>query len=102
MGLALPLFTSLLLRRFCECILVATFYSLRFVLAFSCIFAPTRRVGLFVGLVLSSIFLSIIEGSVSAILVCYASAPVDFHAKHPLLSAELKSVWKEFWLNTRV
>eukprot|EP00804_Cyclotella_cryptica_P027516 CCRYP_007474-RA/>CCRYP_007474-RA protein AED:0.03 eAED:0.03 QI:1507/1/1/1/1/1/3/159/529 len=56
-------------------------------------------VGLFVGLVLSSTFLSIIEGSVSAILVSYASAPVDFHANHPQLSEELKSVWKEFWLS---
>lgn len=56
------------------------------------------RVGLFVGLVLSSTFLSIIEGSVNAILVSYASAPVDFHANHPSLSDELKSVWKEFWL----
>ncbi|KAL7520520.1 hypothetical protein ACHAWX_005241 [Stephanocyclus meneghinianus] len=55
-------------------------------------------VGLFVGLVLSSTFLSIIEGSVNAILVSYASAPVDFHANHPSLSDELKSVWKEFWL----
>ncbi|KAL7514016.1 hypothetical protein ACHAXN_011255 [Cyclotella atomus] len=58
-------------------------------------------VGLVVGLVLSNTFLSIIEGAVNAILVCYATDPVDFHANHPLLSAELKSVWKEFWLTAR-
>ena len=57
------------------------------------------RIGLFVGLFLSSAFLSIIEGSVSAILVCYASSPVAFHANHHVLSEEMKSVWKEFWLS---
>jgi len=55
-------------------------------------------IGLFVGFFLSSAFLSIIEGSVSAILVCYASAPVEFHANHHKLSEEMKSAWKHFWL----
>lgn len=56
------------------------------------------RICLFVGVSLSSAFLSIIEGSVSAILVCYASAPVEFHANHHKLSEEMKSAWKHFWL----
>jgi len=53
---------------------------------------------LFLGFFLSCAFLSIIEGSVSAILVCYAAAPVDFHANHHKLSEEMKSAWKHFWL----
>lgn len=55
-------------------------------------------IGLLVGFFLSSAFLSIIEGSVSAILVCYATSPVKFHANHHKLSEEMKSVWKHFWL----
>lgn len=58
-----------------------------------------QRIGLFTGFYLSSAFLSIIEGSVSAILVNYATAPVEFHANHHVLSEEMKSVWKEFWLS---
>lgn len=60
--------------------------------------ATAFLIGLFVGFVLSSAFLSIAEGAVSAILVCYASAPVEFHANHHKLSEEMKSVWKHFWL----
>mmetsp|Transcript_24754 Transcript_24754/g.53400 ORF Transcript_24754/g.53400 Transcript_24754/m.53400 type:complete len:858 (+) Transcript_24754:443-3016(+) len=55
-------------------------------------------IGSFVGYFLSSAFLSIVEGSVSAILVCYAAAPVEFHANHYKLSEEMKSAWKHFWL----
>mmetsp|Transcript_3679 Transcript_3679/g.7863 ORF Transcript_3679/g.7863 Transcript_3679/m.7863 type:complete len:921 (-) Transcript_3679:152-2914(-) len=54
---------------------------------------------LFTGFYLSSTFLSIIEGSVSAILVNYATSPVEFHANHHILSEEMRSVWKEFWLS---
>mmetsp|Transcript_53703 Transcript_53703/g.114060 ORF Transcript_53703/g.114060 Transcript_53703/m.114060 type:complete len:875 (-) Transcript_53703:197-2821(-) len=53
---------------------------------------------LILGFFLSSAFLSIIEGSVSAILVCYATAPVEFHANHHKLSEEMKNAWKHFWL----
>jgi len=60
--------------------------------------ATAFLIGLFVGYFLSSAFLSIIEGSVSAILVCYAARPVEFHANHHKLSEEMKSAWKHFWL----
>lgn len=59
------------------------------------------RICLFVGFFLSNAFLSIVEGCVSAILVCYAAAPVEFHANHPKLSEEMKMVWKYFWLQKR-
>lgn len=55
-------------------------------------------IGAFVGYFLSSAFLSIVEGSVNAILVCYASAPVEFHANHHRLSEDMKRVWRTFWL----
>ena len=59
------------------------------------------RMSLLVGYFLSSAFLSIIQGSVSAILVCYAVAPVDLHANHPLLSKEMKTGWKQLWLQKK-
>merc|ERR1711957_467109 len=59
-------------------------------------------IGAFVGFSLSSAFLSIIEGSVSAILVCYATAPVQFHANHPKLSKEMNSAWKHYWLQKSI
>jgi len=58
-------------------------------------------ISLLVGYYLSSAFLSIIQGSVSAILVCYAVAPVDLHANHPLLSKEMKTGWKQFWIQKK-
>jgi hypothetical protein len=60
--------------------------------------ATAFLIGLFVGYCLSSAFLSIVEGSVSTVLVCYAAAPVEFHANHPALSDEMKSAWRHFWL----
>lgn len=56
---------------------------------------------LFAGYFLSSAFLSIVEGCVNAILVCYAASPVEFHANHPQLSEEMKKVWKYFWIITK-
>ena len=56
---------------------------------------------LFAGYFLSSAFLSIVEGCVNAILVCYAASPVEFHANHPQLSEEMKKVWKYFWIVTK-
>jgi hypothetical protein len=56
---------------------------------------------LFAGYFLSSAFLSIVEGCVNAILVCYAASPVEFHANHPQLSEEMKKVWKYFWILTK-
>jgi len=58
-------------------------------------------ISLLVGYYLSSAFLSIIQGSVSAILVCYAVAPVDLHANHPLLSKEMRTGWKQFWIQKK-
>lgn len=63
---------------------------------------PLSRICLFLGLFLSSAFLSIIEGSVNAILVCYASKPVEFHANHHKLSEEMKDTWKDLWLQKPV
>ena len=55
-------------------------------------------IGACIGYFLSSAFLSIVKGSVSAILVCYAAKPVQFHANHHQLSTEMKAVWKHLWL----
>jgi len=63
--------------------------------------ASAFLMSLLVGYFLSSAFLSIIQGSVSAILVCYAVAPVDLYANHPLLSKEMKTGWKQLWLQKK-
>lgn len=51
-----------------------------------------------VGYFLSNAFLSIVEGCVNAILVCYAASPVEFHANHHKLSEEMIKVWKYIWI----
>lgn len=58
-------------------------------------------IGLFVGTFLTSAFLSIVDSAANAVLVCYAADPAGFHANHHLLSEEMKSVWKGYWVSNR-
>ncbi|KAL7548130.1 hypothetical protein ACHAWF_011425 [Thalassiosira exigua] len=54
-------------------------------------------IGFLVGIVLSTVLFSIIESSVCAVIVCFASSPVEFHRNHPELSHEMRHAWKEVW-----
>lgn len=54
-------------------------------------------IGFLVGIVLSTVLISIIESSVCAVLICFAGSPVEFHRHHPLLSIEMRQAWKEVW-----
>lgn len=53
--------------------------------------------GVIIGLVLTSIFFSLISSSVNAVLVCFASSPLDFDLRHPELSHNMRTAWREVW-----
>jgi hypothetical protein len=55
------------------------------------------RIGLGVGLVLTSVLFAIISSSVNAVIVCFAGSPFEFEQNHPDLSAEMRSAWGEVW-----
>ena len=54
-------------------------------------------IGFMIGIVLSAVLFSIIDSSVSAVIVCFAGSPVEFHNNHPELSREMRFAWKEVW-----
>mmetsp|Transcript_6503 Transcript_6503/g.14722 ORF Transcript_6503/g.14722 Transcript_6503/m.14722 type:complete len:765 (-) Transcript_6503:182-2476(-) len=56
---------------------------------------------LFCGFTISSAFLSIVEGAINAILVCYASRPVQFHVNHFQLSERMKFAWRDLWVMSK-
>ena len=53
--------------------------------------------GVIIGLVLPSIVFSLISSSVNAVLVCFASSPLDFEQCHPELCREMRAAWREVW-----
>jgi Plasma-membrane choline transporter len=53
--------------------------------------------GLVIGLVLTSVLFGVISSSVNAVIVCFASSPLDFERNHPVLSHEMRSAWREVW-----
>lgn len=50
--------------------------------------------GLIVGIVLTSITMSIVGGSVNTVIVCYADAPAEFQRNHPALSDKMRETWR--------
>lgn len=56
-----------------------------------------QRIGFTIGIVLSAVLFQIIDSSVSAVIVCFAGSPVEFHRNHPELSHEMRNAWKEVW-----
>jgi hypothetical protein len=54
-------------------------------------------VGVVNGLVLTSVLFSVISSSVNAVLVLFASSPVDFDRNHPQLSDDMRNAWREVW-----
>ena len=55
--------------------------------------------GAVIGWVMSSIIFSVISSAVNAVLVCFASSPVDLEENHPELSKQMRSAWREVWPN---
>lgn len=53
--------------------------------------------GAVIGLILPSLIFSVIVGAMNAVLVCFATSPVDLEMNHPNLSHEMRHAWKEVW-----
>ena len=53
--------------------------------------------GVIIGLVLPSVVFSLISSSVNAVLVCFASSPMDFEVQHPNLSHDMRAAWRNVW-----
>jgi hypothetical protein len=56
-------------------------------------------IGCFVGYVLSSVCLKVVESTVSTVLVCFSVAPYAFKYHHPMLSNEMRASWGGTWLD---
>eukprot|EP00586_Coscinodiscus_wailesii_P004923 CAMPEP_0172487548 /NCGR_PEP_ID=MMETSP1066-20121228/16697_1 /TAXON_ID=671091 /ORGANISM="Coscinodiscus wailesii, Strain CCMP2513" /LENGTH=486 /DNA_ID=CAMNT_0013254241 /DNA_START=73 /DNA_END=1533 /DNA_ORIENTATION=+ len=54
-------------------------------------------IGFIVGLVISSIMLSVVGSSVDTVIVCFAEDPAVFKINHPELSQEMTEAWKEVY-----
>jgi len=53
--------------------------------------------GVVIGLVLTRVLFGAVGSAVNAVLVCFASSPVDFELNHPELSQEMRAAWREVW-----
>ena len=74
---------------------------MRFLHAFLCLLTISllllHSVGALVGFVVSSVLFGIISSSVNAVIVLFATSPVDFEQNHPELSEEMRNAWREVW-----
>jgi len=50
--------------------------------------------GLFVGFLLASILMGVIESAVNTIIVCFTESPAEFERNHPMLSMEMRGAWR--------
>lgn len=55
-----------------------------------------------VGLVLSSILLSVVASAVSTVIVCFAESPAEFEVNHPQLSMDMRYAWRSAWPELQV
>lgn len=58
---------------------------------------PGFLVAFFVGLLLSSILLGVVNSAINTVIVCYAEAPAEFQMNHPELASEMRSAWIQAW-----
>jgi len=54
-------------------------------------------IGLIIGLVFSSILMSVVGAGVNAVIVCFCDSPQEFEANHPELSLEMRDAWVLAW-----
>ena len=52
-------------------------------------------VGLFVGLFLTLIMVSVVDSAVATVFVCFAESPQVFEQTHPALYYDLTASWRE-------
>jgi hypothetical protein len=53
--------------------------------------------GFLMGLLFSTIALSVVGSAVNTVIVCYCEAPAEFQANHPQLSADMRAAWTGAW-----
>jgi hypothetical protein len=53
--------------------------------------------GMIIGFVLTSILFGAINSSVNAVIVLFATSPVDFERNHQTLSRQMRAAWREVW-----
>ena len=53
--------------------------------------------GVLIGFILTRVLFGAVGSAVNAVLVCFASSPVDFEQNHPELSQEMRAAWREVW-----
>lgn len=56
-------------------------------------------VGFIVGYAVCSTLLSVVSSAVNTVIVCYAEAPNEFQANHPVLSNKMRQAWRQAWPN---
>jgi hypothetical protein len=54
-------------------------------------------IGFVIGLALCSTLFSVVSSAVNTVVVCYAEAPNEFQANHPLLSENMRDAWRKAW-----
>lgn len=54
-------------------------------------------IGFLMGLMFSTIALSVVGSAVNTVIVCYAEKPAEFQANHPQLSADMRAAWTGAW-----
>jgi len=54
-------------------------------------------VAFLIGLLLTSIMMSIVASAVNTVIVCFAEAPEEFQLNHPRLSDELRAAWLDMY-----
>jgi len=58
-------------------------------------FAVAFFASFLVGVVFSSILMSVVQSAVNTVIVCFAESPAEFERNHPVLSLEMRSKWRE-------
>ena len=51
-------------------------------------------IGFLYGLLLSNVLISVVSSAVNTCVVCFAEAPNDFRANHPVLAARMMEAWR--------
>jgi hypothetical protein len=54
-------------------------------------------IGFIVGYGMCATLFSVVSSAVNTVIVCYAEAPNEFQANHPMLSERMRLTWKQAW-----
>ena len=53
--------------------------------------------GLLLGYSMCAVLFSVVSSAVNTVIVCYAEAPNEFEANHPVLSEYMRDAWNRAW-----